>query len=222
MARKTKEGAEETRAGILKAALSLFSSRGVSGTTLTEIAQKAGVTRGAIYWHFDNKDHLLHALWEQTVTPYEMIAQLGERLDEPDPLGRLHQLHLAILQDLAENDKTRQFFQIWLDRGKLGSVDRNESYLELEERRQRSLKKIEGIMRNAASKGQLPPNFDAHVGALALYTFVDGLVTALLLNPKSSAVKTDISRLLDAFFFMLRAGNNPYLSNRPEQGGGEE
>lgn len=52
MARKTKQEAQETRQHILDVALRLFSQQGVSSTSLGEIAKAAGVTRGAIYWHF--------------------------------------------------------------------------------------------------------------------------------------------------------------------------
>lgn len=218
MARRTKEGAEETRANILKAALSLFSSQGVSGTTLTEVANKAGVTRGAIYWHFDNKDHLLQALWEQLILPYENIAQLGERLDEHDPLGRLQEMHRTVLADLIEDTTTRQLFQIWMDRGNLGSADRNESDIEESERRQKSLLRIENILRGAVAKGQLPASFDARIGALLLFTFMEGMVSALLLNPKNATAKQDVAQMIDALFFMLSEGNNPYLTTSPGTG----
>lgn len=52
MARKTKQQALETRQHILDVAIRLFSQQGVSATSLAQIAQAAGVTRGAIYWHF--------------------------------------------------------------------------------------------------------------------------------------------------------------------------
>jgi TetR/AcrR family acrAB operon transcriptional repressor len=55
MARRTKEEAAATRESILDAAEQLFVKQGVSRTTLQHIATAAGVTRGAIYWHFNDK-----------------------------------------------------------------------------------------------------------------------------------------------------------------------
>src|ERR1700712_1304134 len=55
MVRRTKEEAAETRNSILDAAERVFFEKGVSRTTLADIALEAGVTRGAIYWHFANK-----------------------------------------------------------------------------------------------------------------------------------------------------------------------
>ena len=73
MARKTKEEALKTREAILDSAIRVFSIRGVSRTTLANIAKEAGVTRGAIYWHFRNKEDLLAALWEQLLLPFQPI-----------------------------------------------------------------------------------------------------------------------------------------------------
>ena len=81
MARKTKEEARETRAAIQKAALALFATRGISETTLSDVARTAGVTRGAIYWHFENKEALLRSLRDETCLPYEQIALAGEKED---------------------------------------------------------------------------------------------------------------------------------------------
>ncbi|MCL4562239.1 MAG: TetR family transcriptional regulator, partial [Chloroflexi bacterium] len=56
--RRTKEEAAETRDLLLKSALSVFSQKGYSATTLGDVARAAGVTRGAIYWHFGSKAEL--------------------------------------------------------------------------------------------------------------------------------------------------------------------
>lgn len=62
MARKTKEEAAETRTNVLMAALDLFAEKGYSRTTLVNVAKRIGMTRGAVYWHFENKEALLAAL----------------------------------------------------------------------------------------------------------------------------------------------------------------
>lgn len=52
--RKTKSEAEKTRQHLLDAALEVFWRKGVTSASLQEIAEEAGVTRGALYWHFAN------------------------------------------------------------------------------------------------------------------------------------------------------------------------
>ena len=63
--RRTKDDAEKTRRDILKAALTIFSKYGYTNTNLQDIAEYAGVTRGAIYWHFENKAKLYRTLIDE-------------------------------------------------------------------------------------------------------------------------------------------------------------
>ena len=67
MVRRTKEEALETRSKILEAAEQAFYERGVARTTLADIATLAGVTRGAIYWHFSNKAEIGRASCRERV-----------------------------------------------------------------------------------------------------------------------------------------------------------
>ncbi|MBF58039.1 TetR family transcriptional regulator [Halomonas sp. FeN2] len=79
---RRKADAERTRETILDAAETTFLAQGVSRTTLAHIAQAAGVTRGAIYWHFEDKAALFDALLERVRVPLdeivdEVVARLG-------------------------------------------------------------------------------------------------------------------------------------------------
>jgi len=116
MARKTKEEALKTRDAILDAAVQIFSVKGVSRTTLANIAKEAGVTRGAIYWHFKNKEDLLGALWEQLLLPFEPINQAIANPNEPDPLGKFQQTHIAFFKSLKEDPRLLKLSQILLNK----------------------------------------------------------------------------------------------------------
>ena len=65
MAKRTKAEALKTRQHLIETAIIQFATRGVGNTTLNDIADAAQVTRGAIYWHFDNKTQLFNELWQQ-------------------------------------------------------------------------------------------------------------------------------------------------------------
>lgn len=57
--------AERTRNAILDAAAAVFNERGFAGASLSEILTKAGVTKGALYFHFSSKEELAMALIEE-------------------------------------------------------------------------------------------------------------------------------------------------------------
>ncbi len=73
MARQTKERAEQTRERIVDAAEQVFYRRGVARATLEEIAREAGVTRGAVYWHFADKLEVFGAVEDRARQPYEQM-----------------------------------------------------------------------------------------------------------------------------------------------------
>ena len=61
----TSDQAYDTRSQVLDAAFRTFSEKGYSGATLDDVAAEAGLTKGAIYWHFTGKDDLCMALIEE-------------------------------------------------------------------------------------------------------------------------------------------------------------
>ena len=63
----------QTRARLLKAAGAIFAKRGYHDATLDEIAQRAGVSKGALYYNFASKEDLFLTL---------LSERLGERLEE--------------------------------------------------------------------------------------------------------------------------------------------
>ena len=75
--RRTKSEAEKTRQHLLDAALEVFWRKGVTSASLQEIAEEAGVTRGALYWHFANKEALFEALFVRQQADF--IAFFDER-----------------------------------------------------------------------------------------------------------------------------------------------
>jgi len=86
--RRTKRESERTRQGILAAARKVFARQGVTRTTFEEIAAAAGVTRGAIYWHFADKTEIFFAMREQVAVPMIDLIDLALlRADGRDPLA---------------------------------------------------------------------------------------------------------------------------------------
>ena len=74
MPRKTQEESQETRKNILECAKRLFSKRGYERTSLSDIAKYSGVSRGAIYWHFESKEDLLVNLVEYVDMPKILVT----------------------------------------------------------------------------------------------------------------------------------------------------
>jgi TetR/AcrR family acrAB operon transcriptional repressor len=94
MVKKTKEEAQETHAALLNAAEQVFAAKGVTNTTLNDVAQAAGMTRGAIYWHFKDKNALFKAMCDRAFLPMEVLLNEITSSTDDDPLLALRRLNL--------------------------------------------------------------------------------------------------------------------------------
>jgi TetR/AcrR family transcriptional regulator, repressor of the mexAB-oprM multidrug resistance operon len=112
--RRTKQDAERTRCAILEAAEALFLEKGVAHTSLEHIARHAGVTRGAVYWHFANKADLFNAMLNQVRLPPEQLAERMRGCPEHDPLQTLRELCIEAIENLAREPQKKRIFTILL------------------------------------------------------------------------------------------------------------
>lgn len=86
MARKCKEESERTYPLLLDAAEQVFSEKGYARATSHEIAEQAGLTRGAIYWHFSDKYQLLDAVLRRARFPWDSLPEEFSSLEQcPSP-----------------------------------------------------------------------------------------------------------------------------------------
>ena len=172
--RRTKAEAEQTRENILEAAIDVFFENGVSHSTLEQIATRAGVTRGAIYWHFKDKVEIFKALQDSIRLPQEdLIAHAAEH-GHDDPLALIESGFLAGLRLFEEDERQQRIVAILLQRceyvGEMAAVAR------IGEANQRMLNHIRRLIQMASSKGSLRPDWQPETAAHALHCTMTGLI----------------------------------------------
>lgn len=204
MARRTKEEAEATRIQILDAAERVFYDKGVSRTSLADIASKAGVSRGAIYWHFQNKVDVFQAMHERLRTPLEELARASESEDEPDPLGRMRQLLVRLLKRVELDPRSRRISEILQHKceftDELGDLRQK-----MQGFSQECDQRIARALANAVAKGQLPEGLDCTRAAVTLHAYIDGLQAHWLLVPGRFPLAEQAEQLVDALLDMLKS-----------------
>lgn len=205
MVRKTKEEARETRNRILDAAEQVFYDKGVSRTSLADIAAQAGVTRGAIYWHFANKGDLFTAMFDRVLLPLdELSAAMGE---STDPLARLAEKLKWCLRAVAVDPQRRRVFDIFFLKcefvDEMGPVKaRHQASM------QEGIGKIESDLELAMARGQLPPDLDRKRAALFLHAFVGGCLRDALMLPPPTDFGAHIEAFVDACLHTLRTSQS--------------
>jgi TetR/AcrR family transcriptional regulator, acrAB operon repressor len=212
MARRTKEDALATRQQLLQAAQRVFADKGVSRTSLQDIAQAAGASRGAIYWHFKNKADLFNAMMDDAILPMEQAMQRIGHDPAQDPLVELEQAMLQTIRDIATNESTRTIFEIATL--KVEYVD------ELLAVQTRHIQACAGGMREigrslleaAARRGVALP-VPPEMAALGLHALMVGLIHSWMLDPKVF----DLVEVSQAAFrtYLVGLGLKPSATGNP-------
>jgi AcrR family transcriptional regulator len=100
------ERSEATREALIAAARSLFATRGFAAVGTEEIVRVARMTRGALYHHFQSKEDLFRAVYEDVER--ELVERIaGDALSAGDPLAALHAGARAFL-DACEDPAVHQ------------------------------------------------------------------------------------------------------------------
>ena len=213
MARKTKAAAAITREHLLDAAERVFREHGVAGSTLAQVAAEAGVTRGALYWHFRDKSDLYSAMCERATLPLEAMLEHAAATRHADPLATLRELMLGALAGLACDARAQAVFDVMFHK-----TERTTDVVSVAERERRDrcdcLLKVERVLVQAVEQRQLPSDTDTALAARALHAYIEGIMDQWVLDPAAFDLAAAAPALIDAMLAGLRA-EPPRVRARP-------
>ncbi|MFJ6326362.1 MULTISPECIES: TetR family transcriptional regulator [unclassified Rhizobium] len=201
--RRTKEDAAKTRDEVLAAAADIFYENGVSGSSLEKIAQRAGVTRGAIYWHFKDKAEVLTALHSEIRLPQETIVDYAIEHGHDDPLGLIEQGTVQVLQNLAKDEHLQQVFAIMI----LGcefTKHRSDAAQRIVTANQQMFGKLQRLIEMADQQKTLTPLWTPDAAARAIQCSMNGLLAEWLRSSKSFSLVDIGERLIHSLVGSMR------------------
>jgi AcrR family transcriptional regulator len=171
----------DTRTRILEAARRVFARSGYEGATLDQVGKEAGLTKGAVYWHFASKSDLYLALCDHSLM--QLLAGLPEQLEgvltSADPREALRQLLAAqfLSCEADKGEKPMLFFEF---------IARSREP-EVKEKLSASVSKLlEGtsrLLREMQERGLLAGEVDPDAMAVSLHALVNGIVLMWVMAP---------------------------------------
>lgn len=153
---------DKTRAILLAVATQMLGERGFGGTSVDEIAEKAGVAKGTVYYHFRSKAELVDALIVEGLTP--LAGLMTEAVG--DTTGARESLHALVSAELVFIRDNRQFAKLLVR--ELWQEDRawRETLLVI---RERILTVIQEQVERGMASGELRDDLDPHFAAASLF-----------------------------------------------------
>jgi len=192
----------DTRSRILTAARRVFAAKGYAGASLDEVAADAGLTKGAIYWHFASKGEVLLTLMEESRKrqTHTLPIAIRQWTEADDPTAAL----TTVLKDQMELCLRHQEWPRLLVEFLAESRDP-----QVRERFQALTRKRMEIIAEAIAQAQqrqlLRTDVDPFVVAVLLTNLLDGLQQWSLVDP----VALEPASLAPAFAALLWPGLAP-------------
>lgn len=162
-------GDSGTRSRILYAAAALFGERGYASTSMGAIADAVGMTPPALYWHFESKRAILHALLRKTL--FDFLEAIEAEVVGPTPEDRLRQFVRAhVLSSLAQPRMGPYGAQFGVRQ--LAPFLGEEGRAELVARQRRHLDLLRGTLRDGSACGSFRP-MEVTTTAFAILSMCD-------------------------------------------------
>lgn len=176
----------------------MFLQRGVGRTSLNDIAHAAGLTRGAVYWHFEDKTALYNALMDRFSDSCQAVLQGHTATYGDDALATLRATAMTPLRLMREDPRAQRLFTIAMHRIEFSDdlaaiwarhVDKGSEYITM----------MEDALRAAQAQGPYPLRLPLRCAALGLFALIDGLLTYATLDPAGMAALADADSIVDAY-----------------------
>jgi len=157
--RKTKEDSIKTRSQLLESALDVFSEKSFSDVTLSEIAERVGMTKGALYWHFKSKSDILSKLIGEIWLDSE--REFAEKFGEPETLANLRDYYKKKLVPPDRNDRFMKINAIMLRRFEWPDDVRSNVFSLLKQQIAREKTMINDILLRSRQEGTIRQDMEA-------------------------------------------------------------
>jgi AcrR family transcriptional regulator len=212
--------ASRARKELMVIAIDCFARYGYQGTSIDRIANAAGVTKGALYYHFRDKEELLFEAVQDRITEFEQRV-VGGVSPASDPAGALAEIARVCVHIATKNNLRRFILTLMVE-----ALDTNPR---LSEAFRGILRRFRGYLASIVRLGQEQGVFRRDVdAALAAQLFAGGVIGAELQHYQD-ADRVDLSIAMEGVVAQLmalltvgkdtskqrRAGGNTVRSRRP-------
>lgn len=211
MARKTREESLNTKNRILDAAELVLLEKGVGQTAMADIAEAAGMSRGAVYGHFNGKIEVCVAVCDRA------FSRAVEGFDLSDERPALATLRLAAshyLHQCGEPGSMQRVLEILYMK-----CEQSEENAPLMRRRAlyelQTLRIAKALLRRAVAAGELDASLDVHLAGVYLLSLLEGIFGSMIWTTRLRGDRwRDAEAMLDAGVDTLRAW--PRLARRAD------
>ncbi len=180
----------EKRPDLTDIAIDCFAQYGYRATSIDRIAKAAGLTKGAIYYHFKDKEELLFAAVRNRVSQFERRVT-SEILPLSDPVSALRRTTLVCLEHATKSNHRRFIVTLMVE-----ALGTNAS---LSEQFRDMMRRFRAFLRDIIEFGQKQGTFRRDVNAAAAASIYAGTVMGAEIQYYQDPEEVDLEGILESF-----------------------
>ncbi|WGS43779.1 TetR family transcriptional regulator [Burkholderia sp. JSH-S8] len=201
MARKTREESLAIKHRILDAAELVLLERGVAQTAMADLAEAAGMSRGAVYGHYKNKMEVCLAMCDRA---FARTSEGFEACEGQFALDTLRRAASHYLEQCGEPGSMQRVLVILYTK-----CEQSEENIALQRRRialeLQMLRIAKALLRRAVAGGEVAADLDVHLAAVYLVSLLEGVFESIVwTNRLRRNLWSDAEAILDAGFDAVR------------------
>lgn len=201
---------KEKKRHIIQSALRIFSRKGFNLTTISDIAEEAGIGKGTVYEYFDSKEAVISFSFDyfmQELVP-DFEAIIRESIPASEKLERMISGFGHILSSKENQDLLSIMFDVWA-----AGIRSRDSRSSLESKMKRFYQDyrstVSTVLRHGVRAGEFRKDIKPHVQASLLIGLLDGLLVQWILDKREFPLQTALEAVGKTFLYGLyrRNGN---------------
>ncbi len=204
--KKTTIEAEKTKVSILDSGAKVFAKMGYERATLEAIGRMANLTRGAIYWHFEDKRDLFERIFDRENIRLEKMIESVLSINAP-PFVKLRGLLEAVVDNFFDNETFRDFIELtWYKLGadQFGRVMNSKTAFV-----QNFLALMERLLGESCESGEIRSGINARQTAYHLSCLINGFYRLYHVAPDWGRDKARIKLTFQSYLDSLARLGNP-------------
>jgi AcrR family transcriptional regulator len=199
----------ESRRELLDVAIDCFARFGYQATSIDRIAREAGVTKGALYYHFKDKGELLFEAVKSRVGQWENRV-VGEVRTVTSAAERLRQVTQVCLDHATKSNHRRMIITLMVE-----ALDTNAPLsAEFRAMMQRFRTFLQTLVQSGQRHGEFGPNIDAAVAAEVYAGAVMGAEIQYYQDPKAISLQATLEAFIEQYLSWLAAGSHSNRNHR--------
>ncbi|QEE51461.1 TetR/AcrR family transcriptional regulator [Flavobacterium alkalisoli] len=177
--------AEKTRQFIIEKTAPIFNRKGYAGTSLSDITEATGLTKGSIYGNFKNKDEVAIAAFNYN---FGLLSKWikKKRDNEPDPIKKL-KIYISVFSDFTENPVLR-----WGCPVLNSATEVDDTHVDLRDNVVTAIRKwhdsIVKVINDGKKSGIIKPDVDATAFGWVLVALIEGGVMLVKVTGKTNTL----------------------------------